>query len=88
MMSAFSWVRTGAAEALKRRFLSSHVARRCLHKTSLASREERPYRLVRARVVLVEDPSLPGIARGFIPEWYGVTVVSFDSCSVCEPFLE
>ena len=82
MMSALSWSRTGSAETSKRRFLSSYVARRCLHKTSLASREERPYRLVRARVVLVEDPSLPGIARGFIPEWYGVTVVSFDSCSV------
>ena len=31
---------SGSAEALKRRFISSYVARRCLKETSLASREE------------------------------------------------
>ena len=41
-----------------------YVARRCLRKTSLASRKERSYRSVRARVVLVEDPFLRGCARG------------------------
>ena len=63
-----SWSRTGLAESLKRGLISSYAARRGLRKTSLASREERPYRLVRTRIVLVEDPLLPGLVRGFIPE--------------------
>ena len=55
-MSALSWSRMGSAEALKRRFFSSYVARRCLHKTSFASREERSckYSLVRARAKSVK----------------------------------
>ena len=48
--------------------ISSYAARRCLHKTSLASREERSCRLVKARVVLVEHALLPGLVRGLIPE--------------------
>ena len=62
------WSRTGSAEALKRRYISSHVASKCLHKTSLSSREGRYFRLGRVRVVPVEDPLLPGIVRGFVPE--------------------
>ena len=40
------------------------VARMCLRKTSLSSSKERSYRFVRARVVLVHDPLLPGCVRG------------------------
>ena len=40
----------------------------CGNKTSIASREERSYRLVGARVVLVEGPLLPGLVRGFISD--------------------
>ena len=58
MMSAFSWSRTGSAAALKRSFRPS-VAWRCLHKTSRFYRDK-----LKVRVVLVEDPSLPGCVRG------------------------
>ena len=61
MMSGLSRSWAGLDEALTCRFLSSYVARRCLHKASLASREERPCRFVR-----IDDPVLPGLVQGLI----------------------
>ena len=63
MMSAFSRSWTGLAEALTGSFLSSCVARRCLHKalSRLAKTEERSQcENVGVWVALVEDPLLPG----------------------------
>ena len=48
-------------------------------KASLASREERPHRGVRARGVLVEDPVLPGLVWGLVPERQP-TVKDHQSC--------
>ena len=61
-------VSDGFDPGLEVQIISFYVARRCLRKTSVASREERPCRLVRVRVVLVEDPLLPGLVLGLIPE--------------------
>ena len=66
IMSGLSRSWTGWTEALNCSFLSSYVAKRCLQKTSVASREERYYRFVRARVVLVEDPLLSGLVQAYL----------------------